>query len=886
LNQVKKKWTHQEIRKSFIKFFKQKGHHYLPSAKIVVQDDPSLMFINAGMNQFKGIFIGHQLPPFQRVVNYQKCLRVSGKHNDLDEVGQDSYHHTFFEMLGNWSFGDYGKKEAILWAWELLTEVWGLPKERLFVTVHSLDQETWDLWDKETNIEASHLMRFGDQDNFWEMGDVGPCGPCSEIHFDRGNLSSQKESYQHPKKGINGNNDRYLEIWNLVFIECEKRSDGKQYPLKRQYIDTGMGLERITSILQGVQSNYGTDLFLPLIQVLTEISNQHSPSTQIGAPHQVIVDHIRALAFCLADGARVSNIGAGYVLRRILRRAVRFGQKLGLNKPFLSQLISPLIKILGASYPELVEQKQYICSSILHEEEQFHKTLQQGLNRFQKIVEKAKNSGASVLDSEDVFMLHDTYGFPADLTELLASEKNLKINWKKYHALMQKQRQRARTSVKHQSFLNDEKHWVILDHENLQTLFLGYNQLAAVGHIRRYCIKGDDFFILLDKTPFYAEAGGQIADRGILKGKNFSLRVLDVFKHLDQLLHRCQPMTEGSLPVGELAEVYVEVDLQRRLAVSIHHSTTHLLHAALQNILGPHVSQQGSQVMEEKFRFDFSHDKPLTNKEKKQVENFINRVIRQNISVDTLETNKEEAIAQGAKAFFGEKYGKVVRVVKMGEVSQELCGGTHVKRTGDIGCFLILNETAVAAGIRRIEGVAGEHCIEMIHRNQLTIEQLQQRFKSSSGDLVSKIDLLITKQKEYERQIQLLEEEKIQVFCHHLIRSAPKNSKTIKILKVLHEKEFSERYLPKLLDNLSSNLQDGISVIIHNNMKTLSILVSVGKKQQTKYHASKIIKELLLPLGGKGGGQAGKARGGLKDLSKLLILTKKSKEIIGIREDV
>ncbi|MCH7573642.1 MAG: alanine--tRNA ligase [Candidatus Marinimicrobia bacterium] len=747
----------KQIRQEFIDFFKDKGHTFVRSSPVVPLDDPTLLFTNAGMNQFKPIFMGESKADQPRAVNSQKCIRVSGKHNDLEEVGVDHYHHTFFEMLGNWSFGDYYKKEAITWAWELLTEVWGFDERRLWATVYETDDEAAQLWLEQTGIGAERVLRFGAKENFWEMGATGPCGPCSEIHYyigdDLGNMDAS---------GVNAS-EEYREIWNLVFIQHNRLADGTLEDLPQKHVDTGAGLERIVGVLQGVSSNYATDLFTPLIEEVVSLTGKPYSEGESGTPHRVIADHVRMIAFSLADGAMPSNEGRGYVVRRILRRAARFGRMLEQHEPFIYRLVDTLVEVMGAAYPELAERKEHVKKVIEAEEAAFSETLDRGLEIFSAMTQAMKPG--DTLPGAEVFKLYDTFGFPADLTALMARERDLEVDMAGFDAAMAQQRERARAGGS-RTAEQEQVAWTTV-HEGIGTEFLGYETTSATAKLRRYRPMGEELYeVILDQTPFYAESGGQVGDTGSLRGDGLVLDVIDTRKAAveghEEIVHHCI-LAEGKLDGG--ATLDAEVDAARRQAIRLNHTATHLMHKALKVVLGGHVQQAGSLVDAVRLRFDFTHYEKMTPDQKKEIEALVNGIIRDNSAVSATEMPFDEARATGAVAMFGEKYGDRVRVIDVPGFSKELCGGTHVDRTGDIGAFKIVSESALASGVRRIEAVTGagalahaqvqaeliaglsgqlnvspDQIAERMESQRLQIKELQQKVKAATG--VSSADLL------------------------------------------------------------------------------------------------------------------------------------------------
>ena len=748
------------VRQQFIDFFKSKGHLFVRSAPVVPQDDPTLLFTNAGMNQFKSIFLGENREGYRRVANSQKCMRVSGKHNDLEEVGRDHYHHTFFEMLGNWSFGDYYKKEAITWAWELLTVVWKLPKERLFVTVFESDIEAEALWKSETDIEPWRIMRFGAKSNFWEMGDTGPCGPCSEIHYDIGLPADQKKVYNDTVRGVNGSNDRFREIWNLVFIQNNRGKDGRLVELPSKHVDTGMGLERVVSILQNTTSNYATDLFSPIIHRLSEMCERPYSADGNGTPFRVIADHVRSLVFAITDGAVPSNEGRGYVLRRLLRRASRFGRELGFHEPFLHSLVPVVVDMMAEAFPEIRQRVKYVADVICSEEERFGQTLEQGIDKFNQIITAMSGSGGKVISGSEVFSLYDTYGFPMDLTRLMAEEKGLSIDEPGFTKEMERQRERGRDAAKKgdESGLTAEG-WVTL--KQVQgTEFVGYEQDAVEARVCRYKATAQgaaamlrEGLVVLDKTPFYAESGGQIGDTGTLTtAAGNVLSVTDTVKWNDMTVHVVK--ADPAVSVSEFDRtVTARIRDDSRSHTRRNHSATHLLQAALRSVLGTHVQQSGSRVGPQSLRFDFTHHKALTDEEVRRVEELVNRWVLADLPVTTVVKATEEAKKEGAMALFGEKYGSNVRVVSMGNVSKELCGGTHVHSTGTIGLFHITMETSIAAGVRRIEAITGMNSLRYLVEKEELVSRLRAVLKANEEDIVKRVESMAGRVRELEQKV-------------------------------------------------------------------------------------------------------------------------------------
>jgi alanyl-tRNA synthetase len=716
-----------EVRSSFLDFFKDRGHAIVPSSPVVPHDDPTLLFANAGMNQFKDVFLGSGKRPYTRAANTQKCIRVSGKHNDLEEVGRDTYHHTFFEMLGNWSFGDYYKKEAIEWAWDLLTRVWGLPKDRLWATVYREDGEAEGLWKTVTDINPARILRFGEKDNFWEMGETGPCGPCSEIHVDRTPRGTATASM------VNAGTPDVIEIWNLVFIQYNRDSDSKLTPLPAKHVDTGMGFERICAVLQRKESNYDTDVFTPLIRRICDLTGKkyvggtesnEAKAVEIETAMRVIADHIRALTFAIGDGAVPSNEGRGYVLRRLLRRAARFGRNLEMHQPFIYRLVPTLVETMGEVFPEIQEKQEHIQKIIKGEEEGFNETLDRGIGKFEEVVERIGHS--RTFPGEDAFKLYDTYGFPLDLTELMAAERGLGVDVATFAELMEQQRNRSKESAKEFGSPKVSK-FTAEGAAAPSSEFVGYDALESDAKI----VSVDDGYAILDRTPFYGEAGGQVGDTGELIVEGRSLHVVDTQRDGQIVGHRLAGQV--SPPPG--SQAHARVDASRRASIMRNHSATHLVHAALRKILGTHVHQAGSLVAPEYLRFDFAHFSKPSDQELRDIEALVNEKIKEDIKLTHhRDIPFEEAKKMGALMFFGDKYGDRVNVVQFGSFSREFCGGTHVHSTGEIGYFKFRSEGSIASGVRRIEAVTADNAVELLHlqdrnateRLDYASEQLQQ----------------------------------------------------------------------------------------------------------------------------------------------------------------
>lgn len=863
--------TSAEIRQQFLDFFASKQHQIVPSAPIVVKNDPTLLFTNAGMNQFKDYFLGNSQPSSPRIADTQKCLRVSGKHNDLEEVGVDTYHHTMFEMLGNWSFGDYFKPEAIAWSWELLTEVYKLPKDRLYVTIFEGDPaegipaSTVALAEWQKLVAPDHIVYGNKKDNFWEMGDTGPCGPCSEIHVD---CRSEEEIAKIPgRELVNKDHPQVIEIWNNVFIQYNRLKDGSLVELPAKHVDTGMGFERLVRVIQGKQSNYDTDVFTGTFRAIEKITgNTYDQSDSKEAiAFRVIADHIRAIGFTIADGQLPSNTGAGYVIRRILRRAVRYYYSyLNYKQPLLFQLIPVIAEQFKNVFPELHQQLDFVCKVVKEEEDAFLKTLDKGLKRMDDII---KNSGA-VIDGKAAFELFDTFGFPIDLTRLIATENNKSIDEQGFEKEMQEQKNRSRAAT-----TLDTEDWIEIATEKGQG-FVGYNELSTTSKITRYrkiSAKGKtQFQLVLNTTPFYAESGGQVGDTGKLIFSNDTIAVTNTKKENDLIVHFVD-----QLPSNPAAEFTAEVDAEKRLFTCYNHTATHLLHAALRQVLGTHVAQKGSLVNQENLRFDFSHFARLTEDEIIAVENIVNGKIRENIPVVIKEMSKDEALQLGAMALFGEKYGDRVRVVIADpSYSVELCGGTHVASTGMIGLMKITAESAVAAGVRRIEALTGKAAFDYLSAQNETIKQIGNVLKSQ--DVLKSIEKLVAEKQELEKKIESLEAKQMQSLRTELIQKIKTypsgNGQFIgEVLQVS-----SPDHLKKICFDLKAELGDDYVVVLCANIAgkaAVCILLSDSIVAQKGLEAPQLIKQYATPLiKGGGGGQKTLATAGGQDASNLSTL--------------
>jgi alanyl-tRNA synthetase len=859
----------KEIRKQFIEFFKKKDHKAVPSAPVIPIDDPTLLFTNAGMNQFKNIFLGQTKPAHLRVVNSQKCIRAGGKHNDLEEVGKDGYHHTFFEMLGNWSFGDYYKQEAINWAWELLTKVWKLPKDKLYATVYKTDNEAFNYWENETDIDPAHIEYHGDKDNFWEPGAFGPCGPSSEIHIDKGIEFCNLKNDPNHKCKVNGDCHRFIELWNLVFIQFNRDENGKLTPLPKKYVDTGAGFERIVQVLQKKDSNYHTGLFMPIIEEIAGISKVEYYPDERGVSHRVIADHIRALSFALADGGMPSNEGRGYVLRRILRRAARHGHLLNMKEPFLYKLVDVVVNLMGDHFTELKEKQAHIKLIIKAEEERFNVTLENGLKKFNEIIIKTRK----IISGLDAFQLYDTYGFPLDLTRIMAEEKGLKVDEKGFKKEMEKQKKRAREAAKFDMKL-DEIDWIEFK-PTTKTEFVGYRFNIASCKIQKYFIDDENNVkLIVDKTPFYAESGGQVADIGRIYNNECEIKISDVKKENDVFIHI------GKLVSGEIneKEYTVAIDEGNRKNIARNHTATHLLHKALKEVLGEHIHQKGSFVHPDHLRFDFTHFQQVSKHELDIVEKAVNAKIRECIPLTAEIQDIDAAKKAGAVALFGEKYDEKVRVISIGNYSKELCGGTHLNFTGEIGLFKITSESSIAAGIRRIEAITGEKAEQYVKVLEDEIDEIGRHLHAPSASVLEKIQKMISENKQLHIQLKSVRIKSAGSVIDKLIQKAiiVNNVKVI----VARVNVPSPAMMRQIGDQLRDKLKSGIGVLVSEIDRKVSILVIVTKDLTETYHAGKIVGKVAEIVGGSGGGRPDMAMAGGKNVSKIDEAIKKIPDII------
>ncbi len=855
-----------DIRKTFLEFFEARGHQIVKSSPLIPMDDPTLLFTNAGMVQFKSVFTQEESRPYRRATTCQKCMRAGGKHNDLDNVGYTARHHTFFEMLGNFSFGDYFKEGAITMAWELLTGVFDLPKDQLWITIYHEDDEAFDIWRKKIGIPSDRIIRMGEKDNFWAMGDTGPCGPCSEIHIDQG----PEVGCRRPDCKIGCDCDRFLELWNLVFMQFNRKADGTMIPLPNPSIDTGMGLERISAILQNVHSNYETDLFTPLLSTIADMAKtRYGKEEKQDVALRIIADHSRASTFLIADGVLPANEGRGYVLRRIMRRAMRFGYLLGFHDPFLYRVADKVIEMMGEVYPELISHRETIEKLIYSEEDRFSATLNNGMKLLNETLDDLKSKGKTVIPGEIIFKLYDTYGFPVDLAEDIARETGLTLDMEGFQAQMERQRQRAQ-----QAWKGSGEREILPIYRKINTEvggveFTGYTATTTKSKITALikdgqsissARKGDDIEIVTEKTPFYGEAGGQIGDRGIIEGDNFTADVVDTQKPLpDFTVHKVNVL-EGTVEVGDT--VTLRIDVKRRQAITRHHSATHLLHAALRQILGEHVRQAGSFVTDTHLRFDFTHFQAVRPVEITQIEQLVNEKIRENLPLKKEVKAFDEAVAQGALAFFGDKYGDMVRVVHVPGYSTELCGGTHVDRTGDIGAFFVVSEESVAAGVRRIEAVAGEAAIRHSQKQRDLLNGVASQLKSPPPEVQKRVKVLQEELKELERKLRAYESKLASSKVSELINAA-KEVNGAKLVAA-HVPGADPKILRTMGDEIRNKLDNCIVVLGSKGDSKAHLLVMVSKELTDKYDANTIIRKLAPLIEGRGGGRKDMANAGGK----------------------
>ncbi len=860
--------TSAEIRSDFLEFFRSKGHAIVPSASLVPSSDPTLLFTNSGMVPFKNMFLGSEKPPAARVADVQRCLRAGGKHNDLDSVGYTARHHTFFEMLGNWSFGDYFKRDAILWAWELLTGVWKLPKDRLLVTVYHTDDEAYAIWNEQVGIPPERIVRIGDNkgapfasDNFWQMADTGPCGPCTEIFYDHGDHIAGG-----PPGSPDEDGDRFIEIWNLVFMQFDRAADGTLTPLPAPCVDTGMGMERLAAVLQHVHTNYEIDLFQVLIRRAAELT---ATSDLENKSLRVIADHVRACAFLIVDGVLPSNEGRGYVLRRIIRRALRHGWMLGVRGDFFWKMVEPLCAEMGAAYPELPARRELVERALKAEEERFGETLEQGMKLFEDVAAKSGNT----IPGAAAFRLYDTYGFPVDLTADIARERGLVLDTAGFERAMEEQRERARAASQFESkgqlpaevasslaptqFLGYEA--TRADAARVVAIIHGGRKLASLGD-------GEQAIVLLERTPFYAESGGQVGDTGELVAAGGRFEVADTIK-LGGAFHGHVGRWHGAGALEAGTDVTATVDAARRQAIVLNHSATHLLHAALRKVLGEHVTQKGSLVAPERLRFDFAHFQPVTREELRLVEDMVNAEIRANAEADIRHMHYDDAIAAGAMALFGEKYGDEVRVLRMGDFSTELCGGTHVARTGDIGLFKLIAESGVASGIRRIEALSGAAAMAFVADEESRLGEIGALLSSAGGDVIDKLRQLLDRQKKLERELDAFKARAASAATADLAGAAV-DVDGIKVVAARVD-GLDAKALRDGVDTLKQKLVDCVVVLASGSDGKIALVGGVGGSALARVKAGDVVAHVAKAIDGKGGGRADMAQGGGNDTPAL-----------------
>jgi len=872
--------TGNEIRKSFLDYFAKRGHTVVKSSSLVPEKDPTLLFTNAGMVQFKNVFLGLERLPYARAASSQKCLRISGKHNDLETVGRDTYHHTFFEMLGNWSFGDYYKEEAILWAWELLTREWGLARESLWATVFERDDDAERLWRKVSGLPAGRVLRFGEKENFWEMGETGPCGPCSEIHIDRGIEACDQKHLNGHRCEVNGGCARFIELWNLVFIQYNRNGEGRLGELPARHVDTGMGLERIMAVLQGVLSNYDIDFMRHLIAATEGLAHKkYGIDSTIDVSFRVIADHSRALTFLIADGVVPSNEGRGYVLRRLLRRAARHGRMLGLNVPFLHQIALAVAEVMGGAYPELGREEERIREVIQGEEERFGETLEKGLILLEEATGELRREKKRVLSGEVAFRLYDTYGFPLDLTEDILRAEGISVDQKGFERLMEEQRSRAREA--REFFQADLR--IQLDRE---IQFVGYDRLEAESKVlaiyaggqgKEEVGEGAEVDLITAETPFYGESGGQVGDRGFIEtARGDEMEVWDTQHPTPQLTVHRGRIKKGRMQVGD--KVYLRVDPKFRERTRLNHSATHILHSVLREELGSHVRQAGSLVAPDRLRFDFNHTGAIPPEKLAAIEKRVNERVRLDAEVKIEESSFDEAIRKGALAFFGDKYGDRVRVVKIGDFSTELCGGTHVHRSGEIGIFKLQSEGGIAAGVRRVEAVTGEGALDLIRRYEQRLREIGELVRAGLEETVDRVKRLLQQQKELEKEIERLRGQ----FGRDQIPELLAEKKDINGTSVLITRVdgVDAKQLREMADQLKDKMGSGFIFLASPGEANVTLVSSVSSDLTRRYHAGNIIREVAPIVGGGGGGRPDFAQAGGKDPSKVDEALKRVWEIV------
>jgi len=878
--------TGSEIREKFLRYFEERDHAVVSSSALVPKEDPSLLFTNAGMVQFKNLFLGQEERGYKRATTSQKCVRAGGKHNDLENVGVTARHHTFFEMLGNFSFGDYFKEGAAEFGWEFLTEVMGIPKEKLLVTIYKDDDDAFEVWNKKIGVPAERIFRLGEKDNFWMMGETGPCGPCSEIIYDQG----EGVGCGRPECDINCECDRHLELWNLVFMQYERDNEGNLTPLPKQNIDTGMGLERLAAVVQGVESNYECDLFKGIIDFVGKLTGKKfKDNEEDDVSIQVIADHSRSVTFLIADGVLPSNEGRGYVLRRILRRAARHGKLLGLNKPFLHEIVSVVIEDMKDAYPELLDKESYVRKVVINEEQRFMDTLDAGLKILNDEMASLKENDKKVIPGDIVFKLYDTYGFPTDLTEEAARSRELSLDMEGFEKAMEAQRAKARESWKGSGEEEVSDIYRSLSLKGISTEFVGYegtieatSQIIAIlkdGEEVEALSEGERGEIIVKETPFYGEVGGQVGDVGVIEGESISFDVWDTEKPLDDLFSHVGKVTKGVLRLGDTVTLRTEKAIRR--AIEANHSGTHILQAALKEVLGDHVKQSGSLVNAERLRFDFTHFARIEDGELERVEAIANEYIRRNIPVNTTVLPREEAMQTGATAVFDEKYGDHVRVVKMGDLSMELCGGTHVRRTGDIGFIKVVGESSVAAGVRRIEAVTGGEALRYAEKIENELKKAALLINTNPLELSERMEKLLNHQKEMEREIEKLKGKLAARDSSDLMGQA-KEIEGINVLATAVDVP-DVKTLRDFGDKVRDRIKSGIILLGSKVDKKVMLLCMVTDDLTDRYHAGNIVKEIAPIVGGSGGGRPDMAQAGGSKPENLSEALKKLEDILSRR---
>jgi alanyl-tRNA synthetase len=862
--------TSDEIRRAFLNYFEERGHRIVRSSSLIPQNDPTLLFTNAGMVQFKSVFLGEEIRDYKRAATSQKCVRAGGKHNDLEIVGKTARHHTFFEMLGNFSFGDYFKKEAIQMGWDLLMRRWGLPVKKMWITIYLDDEEAFHLWRK-GGVSEDRIVRLGEKDNFWAMGDTGPCGPCSEIVIDQG----EGIGCGRPDCRVGCDCDRFLELWNLVFMQYNRDSKGKLQPLAKPCIDTGMGLERISAVLQGVKSNYESDLFIPLFKEIEGIAHvSYGQDDRTDTSLRVIADHSRAATFLISDGVLPSNEGRGYVLRRIMRRAMRHGRMLGMDEPFLYRTVSKVVDLMKGAYPELRETEAFVSKVIENEEERFSETLDSGLKILQEALEELQKKGKTILSGEVAFRLYDTYGFPLDLTAEILQERGISFDEAGFTAQMEEQKQKSKQAWQGIGEGKTKEVYRRLANEGIRTTFLGYEETQSESRILRlikgdevvpFAAEGDEVEVVTEKTPFYGEAGGQVGDRGVIFHEEFSLEVENTIKPAEELIVHQGRVKRGRVKEGMLA--VLQVDRERRRAITMNHTGTHLLQAVLREVLGDHVHQAGSLVSPERLRFDFTHFTSMKKEEIERVEALVNQKVRENLKLETKIMNVEQALQTGAMALFGEKYGEKVRVVMVSDFSIELCGGTHSSRTGDIGLFKIVSESGVAAGVRRIEALTGEGAYGFVKEEERELWEIASSLKSAPEELSSKIERLLERQRELEREVSSSQDKLSYQELSNLLPFV-REIRGVKLLSAKVDGKDVKR-MREFVDQLKGKIGSGIILLGGQSENKVSLIMGVTSDLTHRFNAGELIKKIALHVGGTGGGRPDFAQAGGTDSKKL-----------------